>query len=196
MMRSRRKISGFTLIELMVVIAIIGILSSMISVSLSYARMKARDARRISDLTQIRTALELYYSDNGKYPSAGAETTYGENTYYYSFNASWDELANKLRKYISTLPKDPVNSACAPWEETAACYSYTYGNVGNGTGTYLGHPKTQEYDLTARLEDPLNPHRCEGKNYTLAFGYWGWCGPNIWSGNTAAGKYIYEASLE
>ncbi len=62
---------GFTLIELLVVIAIIGLLSSVVLASLNGARQKARDAQRVSHLTQIRTALEMYYSDNNSYPNSG-----------------------------------------------------------------------------------------------------------------------------
>ncbi|PIS41232.1 MAG: hypothetical protein COT25_04205 [Candidatus Kerfeldbacteria bacterium CG08_land_8_20_14_0_20_42_7] len=60
---------GFTLIELLVVIAIIAILSAIGLVALNGAREKARDAQRRSDIAQIRTALSLYYDDNGStYP--------------------------------------------------------------------------------------------------------------------------------
>ncbi len=59
---------GFTLVELLVVIAIIGLLSTLAVVSLGSARSKARDARRISDIKQIQTALELYFADQGAYP--------------------------------------------------------------------------------------------------------------------------------
>jgi prepilin-type N-terminal cleavage/methylation domain-containing protein len=55
---------GFTLIELLVVISIIGLLSTLSVVSLNNARGKARDARRMYDLSTIRTALELYRFDN------------------------------------------------------------------------------------------------------------------------------------
>lgn len=63
-----KHIKGFTLVELLVVIAIIGLLSTLAVVSLGSARSKARDARRISDIKQIQTALELYFADQGEYP--------------------------------------------------------------------------------------------------------------------------------
>ena len=59
---------GFTLIELLVVIAIIGLLSTLAIVSLNSARQKSRDAKRVADIKQIQTALELYYNDNFGYP--------------------------------------------------------------------------------------------------------------------------------
>ncbi|MBU2103918.1 type II secretion system GspH family protein [Patescibacteria group bacterium] len=59
---------GFTLIELLVVIAIIDLLSSIVLTSLSTARAKANNARRVADLIQIRTALALYHINNGAYP--------------------------------------------------------------------------------------------------------------------------------
>ncbi|MCX6792968.1 MAG: prepilin-type N-terminal cleavage/methylation domain-containing protein [Candidatus Falkowbacteria bacterium] len=60
---------AFTLIELLVVIAIIGVLSTMAIIALGNARTKARDAKRVADLKQISTALELYYSDYNSYPT-------------------------------------------------------------------------------------------------------------------------------
>src|SRR5665648_71072 len=66
---NKSKIRGFTLIELLVVIAIIGLLSSVVLASLNTARMKSRDARRLSDIHQIQIALELYYNSFGRYPS-------------------------------------------------------------------------------------------------------------------------------
>ena len=70
-----KKIKGFTLLELLVVIAIIGLLSTLAVVALGNARMKARDAKRISDLKQVSAALELYYDDNGHYPKIETPAT-------------------------------------------------------------------------------------------------------------------------
>ena len=55
---------GFTLIELLVVIAIIGLLSTMAVVSLNSARGKARDARRVSDVKQLSTLIEMESTSN------------------------------------------------------------------------------------------------------------------------------------
>ncbi|MFH0846004.1 MAG: type II secretion system protein [Patescibacteria group bacterium] len=60
--------SGFTLTELLVAIAIIGILSSIVLTSMSGARERAKDGKRISDIKQIQLALELYYDVNSAYP--------------------------------------------------------------------------------------------------------------------------------
>ncbi|MDD4412231.1 MAG: type II secretion system protein [Patescibacteria group bacterium] len=65
---------GFTLIELLVVIVIIGILATLATVALSAAKVKARDAKRISDIKQMQTALELYYNEESTYPPTTALT--------------------------------------------------------------------------------------------------------------------------
>jgi len=62
------KRAGFTLVELLVVISIIGFLSSIVLASLNTARMKARDAVRASDINQLINALALYYDDHGQVP--------------------------------------------------------------------------------------------------------------------------------
>lgn len=110
--------SGFTLIELLVVIAIIGLLSSVVLSSLNSAREKGRDAKRKSDMTQVRTALELYYDSNGKYPGE----TYCDSSIGSSGSAcpapdsgGWNTNSTFYKQitesgYISDLPVDPINN--------------------------------------------------------------------------------------
>jgi prepilin-type N-terminal cleavage/methylation domain-containing protein len=69
MIRFSRTTKGFTFIELMVVISVIALLSSVILGNLNRARQKARDTKRMSDIVQMRLALELYSQDHsGTYP--------------------------------------------------------------------------------------------------------------------------------
>lgn len=78
------KKSGFTLIELLVVIAIIGLLATMSIVALNNARSKSRDSKRVADVKQIQTALELYFNDANGYPdsvSSGSAIEYNGITY-------------------------------------------------------------------------------------------------------------------
>ena len=65
----RNKNKGFTLIELLVVIAIIGLLASVVLLALNSARSKARDAKRMADIRQIASAMEMYFNDNNGYPA-------------------------------------------------------------------------------------------------------------------------------
>lgn len=120
---------GFTLIELLVVIAIIGLLSTLAVVALGQARVKARDSKRLSDLKQMQTALELYYTDQGAYPEE--DGTLGSET-HACLNVSGFEAAGCTNPYMGLVPKDPTTSQ-----------SYTYSS---GTSTY---------SITATLEGAM-----------------------------------------
>lgn len=67
-MNSRR---GFTLVELLLVIAIIGILSTLVMANFIGIRQRARDAQRKSDIAQIQSGLEFFRSDQQRYPTTG-----------------------------------------------------------------------------------------------------------------------------
>lgn len=95
---------GFTLIELLVVIAIIGLISTIAMISISGARAKARVARRLSDLDSIRTALEMYYTENNAYPSTANNWRIDCMPNRQFFDNYIPDLAPK---YVGILPHDP-----------------------------------------------------------------------------------------
>jgi len=116
---------GFTLIELLVVISIIGILSSFAVVSLNSARNKARDALRKADMTQIRTAINLYYDENNNYPICG---NYDDNAADFGANVQAGSvcysttlgtaLTAGAKPYLGQMPKDPKNPTNNPILDT------------------------------------------------------------------------------
>lgn len=121
------KRTGFTLIELLVVIAIIGLLTVLSVIALGNARQKANDAKRLSDIGQIQTALEWYFTDNNKYPGPHENATLG-NGNYICLNREGFAASGCQDAYMPVVPKDPRGS-------------YTY-NSADGTS----------YTLTATLE--------------------------------------------
>lgn len=101
---------GFTLVELLIVMAIIGILASLGAGSYITAQMRGRDVTRKSDLKQISNALELYYADHGVYPavglvSTGSDLTDGKTVY---FKAIPDDPSSSYN-YVYRLPDTPTN---------------------------------------------------------------------------------------
>lgn len=126
---------GFTLVELLVVIAIIGLLSTLAVVALGTARLKSRDVKRLADLKQIQTALELYFTDHNAYPVAAAAVTLGTGNYACLDNNGF-EAANCANGtvYMGIVPKDPSTN------------NYTYVAAAPGT----------TYTMTATLEGTSN----------------------------------------
>jgi len=77
---------GFTLIELLIVIAIVGIITSLTFIALNSVRSKSRDGKRISDIRQLQSALEMYKNDNNVYPTyaTSGQPLVGPNNYTYT----------------------------------------------------------------------------------------------------------------
>ncbi len=84
-----KQLKGFTLIELIIVIALIGILATFVVANFLGVKQRARDTQRKSDLRQVQSAFELYRTDVGTYPASlpacGAALTSGTNTYMQKF---------------------------------------------------------------------------------------------------------------
>lgn len=101
---------GFTLIELMVVIAIIGLLSVIVLGALSEAREGARDAKRLQDVDAVVNALELYATSNGGlYPAASAGATPCGGAY-----CLMNIQASLVPTYMGSIPRDPSYGSIAP----------------------------------------------------------------------------------
>lgn len=127
---------GFTLLELLIVIVIIGILAVLIVPNLTAGPQRARDAQRKSDMRNVKTALETYFNDNNQYPGGAGTSGYtGLSTYL-------------VPTYIKTLPVDPKGGASAP-------NPYKYDPTPTGCST-TGTACTT-YVLTARLENVKDP---------------------------------------
>lgn len=151
---------GFTLIEILIVVAIIAILAGSILVGFGPAQRQGRDSRRIADLRQVQNALELYYSKCGYYPgTAQASSPCGA----FQPISSWSDLTSALTGSsigTSQIPNDPTNGK-----------NYMYGTDGTGSSYVLG----------AALEDANNPTlqnsakgtifgiNCSGNTYCIQF---------------------------
>ena len=118
-MRMSKKHLGFTLIELLVVISIIGFLATASMVAFNSVRMKARDARRVSDMKQVQLALEFYYDKYGYYPPA---PNWGNNSCVSWYGWSWFDVLKPLEDegFLSPLPSDPLNVS----SPKTFCYGY------------------------------------------------------------------------
>lgn len=112
---------GFTLIELLVVIAIIGILSTLAIVALGNARARSRDAKRVSDIRQISSALELYFNDNGMYPTA---ITWGQS------------LSSGSTVYMAIIPTNPTPISDGSCPATGTPTNYMYSPI-NSNASYV-----------------------------------------------------------
>ncbi len=108
--RKKNKATAFTLIELLVVIAVIGLLASIVLVSLTSAREKGRDARRLQDISQIVKALQLYWIDNDRYPIRTCPC--GAGGWETSDAGQEEEFMEFLRPYFNdaNTPLDPINT--------------------------------------------------------------------------------------
>lgn len=122
-----KKEQGFTLIELIIVMVIIGILVLLLLPNLSNGPKRARDSQRKSDFRSVQTALEQYFADFNTYPAgAGA--------------GGFTGLAGHLvPNFIKNLPTDPTNSG-----------SYVYNYDGTPSGCAQG--SCTGYTLTTNLE--------------------------------------------
>lgn len=116
-MQTKQKQSGFTIVELLIVIVVVGILAAITIVAYNGIQLRSRDTIRVNDLRAIHKSIELYKAENGSYPlPANGSMNWTGNC--SSFGSVTDYITG-ISTYVSRLPLDPK------WKNTDnKCYLY------------------------------------------------------------------------
>lgn len=122
---------GFTLIELMIVIAVIAILATMSLFGLSNAQKSARDTQRLQVMNSMRSALQKYYTDNNGYPATVGFATMMGNINQYLGSASDPNCGG------TPLALPTAAAAGTSWVPGGNCTNVTYTYAGAATGYTL-----------------------------------------------------------
>jgi len=156
-----KKISGFTLVELLIVIAIIGLLATIVMVGLGSATKKARDTKRKSDLAQI-----------GQFFSAGTCFMPSEGPGMYDLISLVDELKAvypQYANYMSSVPRDPKSG-----NGSESFYRYVVSEDGQKCALYANLENADEPVTLPNLSEPT----AGGGKGVLATTSDGWNGSN------------------
>lgn len=111
---------GFTIIELLVSIVVIGILVTIMIVSYNGVQQRSRDSQRGSHMTLLNIAIEKYHAEKGQYPDACGNDT----------ECPISTLATQLLPFLSTIPHDPRYTA-----DSYSDYRYVKGAVDPSSAT-------------------------------------------------------------
>jgi type II secretion system protein G len=155
---------GFTLIELVVVISILAILSGVLVPRVTNHLKAARDARRLSDIKAVRSAVEQYYMDKGSYPVANANSSYG------GWDVSSDgDFIHVLRDqgYLDEDAADPINDATFHYRYYVYAKS-SYGCVGSSDFYVLGIRNFESDDFALKNRGFFE---CANRDWNNEFSY-------------------------
>lgn len=169
----RKLVHGFTIVELLIVIVVIAILVAISIVAYIGIQESARDSQRQQDMNTITKALEMYYIDNGRYPSSTGGSTTINSGWTTTSDGSWETLRSQLSpKYISELPEDPVSTpGISVINGTENSFNYAYYTV--GSVGYCGKTNGQMYLLVYRNESGKVTNTTDGTCATNPVGYYG-----------------------
>ena len=178
-MRNQR---GFTLVESMVVMAIIVVLASILTQAIPFLQEKTRDRRRVYELDNLRRQIELYKNENGFYPATpagGAYVSFFTNSDAFAGTYSPNQITSTayvpglVPNYFASLPIDPnpgssVVPACdaLSWGKNIAYFS----NGDHYKVIYNCASETDDYDPDSLYYDPARPNwawaASDDMNYT------------------------------
>jgi type II secretory pathway pseudopilin PulG len=130
-------------VEYFMATALIALATASSFIFLGSALADARDSTRMSDISAIRSSLELYYIDHGAYPDVAFANSAAD---------SWGALEETVRPYGGGLPRDPLNER-GESVERAGTFNYSYYGIGDRIdGKDAKGPR--DYALVFRLEKP------------------------------------------
>ena len=130
-----RKQRGFTLIEVMVVVVILGILAALIVPKIMSRPEQARMVKAKQDILAIQSALDLYKLDNGLYPT----TDQGLEALVNKPSSNPQPRNWKSDGYLQKLPVDPWGENYQYLNENEKLKIFTYGPKGKEGGTEIGN---------------------------------------------------------
>lgn len=145
---------GFTLIELMVVVVILGILSTIGLSTFKNSQIRSRDAKRKSNLSSVQRAVEMYYNDYGAYPSSSADGKIVVGGESIAWGSEFKDAKDTI--YMKELPSDSTGSS-----------QYCYLSSGSGYKIYAKLENTN--DDQSCLDDDCTTARSCG-SYTYNYG--------------------------
>lgn len=140
MISLKRKESGFTIVELLIVIVVIGILAALVVTTFSGVQKKARNTERQTDIKAIHGQLEAYFSQNNKYPTLANLN-----------DAGW--RGTDMKSLDAEALKDPKGTAqTLVGTATATAYGYAATKDDNSSCDNTTGNECTKYTLTAKIE--------------------------------------------